>query len=99
MTGAELARALAVNRGLPLKVAEEVVDVFIATLSEALIEGGTVELRGFGTFYVRDADAYTARNPQTGEPVDVPARRMAAFRPASGLREKVNRDRLGGDDT
>jgi len=89
MTRSELVRALAASRGLPVKAAEEVVDVIIGTFEEALIEGGSVELRGFGSFKVRDSAGYRTRNPQTGEPVDVPDRRVPVFKPARALREAV----------
>jgi len=96
MTRSELVRALAASRGLPVKAAEEVVDVIIGTFEEALIEGGSVELRGFGSFKVRQASGYRTRNPQTGEPVEVPPRRLPVFKPARALREAVA---VGGEES
>ena len=89
MTRSELVRALAASRGLPVKAAEEVVDEVIGTFEQALIEGGSVELRGFGSFEVRNSAGYFTRNPQTGDPVEVPARRVPVFKPGRALREAV----------
>ena len=89
MTRSELVRALAASRGLPVKAADEVVDVIFGTFEEALIEGGSVELRGFGSFKVRESAGYTTRNPATGEPIDVPTRQVPVFKPGRALREAV----------
>ena len=89
MTRQELTAALAASRGLPISAAREVVDTFFGTVEEALIEGGRVELRGFGSFSTRTAKAYTGHSPTTGEPFAVPRRRVAVFKPSRALAEAV----------
>ena len=53
-----------------------------------------IDLRGFGTFSVRESAARTGRNPQTGEPIQIPARRVPTFKPGKELKEKVNKEPL-----
>lgn len=91
MTRSELVEALSIARGLPRRAAEEAVEIMLATMAEAMVEGGRVELRGFGSFRVREVAAYTGRNPQTGEPVDVPAKRLPAFKAGKSLHQALQR--------
>ncbi len=67
------------------------VDAFLAAVKEALAHGNGIELRGFGSFKVRHSKARGARNPRTGEPVEVPARAVPVFKPSRHLRSLVNR--------
>ncbi len=80
----------------PLRAAdvEHAVDVVLDEISQALAQGGRVELRGFGAFSVRKRDARTGRNPRTGAAVKVAAKRVPFFKPGKELRLKVN----GGDE-
>ena len=68
-----------------------VIDAFLAAVKEALARGDGIELRGFGTFKVRHRKPRTARNPRTGEPVEVPPRRVPVFNPSRLLRNRVDR--------
>ncbi len=90
MTRNDLIDALALRRGLPRSTAEELVAVVLNELTEQLAEGARVELRGFGTFQVRQYDGYTGRNPRTGDPIDVPAKRLPHFKPGKRLREVID---------
>ena len=58
--------------------------------SPSSCQGGRVELRGFGAFSTRDRDARKGRNPRTGEPVDVAAKRVPYFKPGKEMRERLN---------
>ena len=58
----------------------------VQAMADALISAGGIELRGFGSLEVRERKTYTARNPQTGDPVIVPPRRRVVFRPGQGLK-------------
>lgn len=89
MTRSELVDALAERQKVTRDQAESVVDVFFGELQQALVGGGRVELRGFGSFRVKQYGAYQARNPQTGEPVPVGPKRLPAFKPAKHLRETL----------
>ncbi|MFT4108496.1 MAG: HU family DNA-binding protein [Propionicimonas sp.] len=82
--------AIATRTGLPLTGAEDAVRAVLDTITADVAAGEKVALAGFGTFEVRERGARTGRNPQTGEPMDIPASRTCAFRPASRLRAAVN---------
>ncbi|KQI68023.1 hypothetical protein AN189_12985 [Loktanella sp. 3ANDIMAR09] len=69
---------------------ERHIGAFLDTIWSAMVAGDEVTLRGFGTFKVRDSKARTGRNPRTGEPVEIAAKRTAAFKPSSALSEKMN---------
>ena len=75
MTKSELTTTLATRRGLPLYKAEVVVDTVFAAMAEALGEGGRIEIRGFGSFAIREYQPYTGRNPKTGVTVNVKSKK------------------------
>ena len=68
-----------------------VVDAFLDAVKDTLARGDHIEIRGFGTFKVRHRKARTARNPRTGEPVEVPARVAPVFKPSRHFRNRVDR--------
>lgn len=75
---------------LTLKEANAVVDNIIDTMRETLAKGEEVKISGFGKFVVHSKNARTGRNPQTGEPVHISARRVVKFRPSDVLKELLN---------
>ena len=89
MTKAELAARVADKVHLTNRQAEAVVGISLACITEALREGGKVELRGFGSFRTRSRGARQGRNPRTGETVPVPAKQVPFFRAGKELRERV----------
>lgn len=82
----EVARAA----GLTREMSEAVVTAMFERMTDALVKGERVELRGLGTFEVRQRPARAARNPKTGVPVDVPARKVPFFRMGKELRALLN---------
>ncbi|MEC9068227.1 integration host factor subunit beta [Pelagerythrobacter marinus] len=93
MIRSELLSALARdNPELRAEEVEQVVDIFFDEIATRLAEGGRVELRGFGAFSTRERKARVGRNPRTGEPVDVPAKRVPYFKPGKEMRERLNAD-------
>jgi integration host factor subunit beta len=66
-----------------------VVDAFLDAVREALSEQNNIEIRGFGTFKIRRRKTRMARNPRTGDPVEVAARPVPVFKPSKELRAKV----------
>ena len=72
-----------------------VVDAFLGAVKNALARGDHIEIRGFGTFKVRHRKARKARNPRTGEPVEVPPRAVPVFKPSMHLRSRVDRGHGG----
>ena len=77
---------------LTAKEVERVVASFFEAIIDQLQSGGRVELRGFGAFSTRGRDARRGRNPRTGEPVDVDAKRVPYFKPGKEMRERLNID-------
>ncbi len=93
MTRSELIQILAEkNPHLYLRDVETLVDTVFDDITEALVRGDRVELRGFGAFSVKERVARTGRNPRTGESVSVDAKRLPFFKTGKGLREKLNTD-------
>lgn len=78
--------------GLTRKQTEVIVETIFDTIKEELARGGKVEIRGFGNFRLRSRNARKARNPKTGEAVDVPPKKVPFFRVGKELREMVNRN-------
>ena len=75
---------------IPLRKADEIVDKFFETMSDALLSGDRIEIRGFGSFEVREYDGYTGRNPKTGEEIVVLPKQLPFFKAGKDFREKVN---------
>ena len=91
MTKADLIEQVheAIGPGVTKKDCAAVVNAFLNAIKGAVIEGRHIEIRGFGTFKVRERRTRMARNPRTGEPVRVPERRVPVFKPSRLLREEV----------
>jgi integration host factor subunit beta len=77
--------------GLTKKQTEVVVDTVFESIKNALAKGEKVEIRGFGNFKLRSRRARKARNPKTGESVEVPPKKVPYFKVGKELREMVNR--------
>jgi len=89
MNKAELVDMLASKTGMTKKAASDALDTILDAVVSALKSGDKVTITGFGTFEVRQRKARTGRNPQTGESITIPARRVAAFRAGKGLKDAV----------
>ncbi len=85
-----ISRLAAENPHLSRGDAERVVSAILDSLTQALAEGGRVELRGFGAFSVRQRPPRAGRNPRTGEPVEVRAKATPFFKSGKELRERLN---------
>ncbi|MGM0576353.1 MAG: HU family DNA-binding protein [Myxococcota bacterium] len=91
MNRSELVEEISKDKALPRKAADAAVSAVFDTIFEAIKEDERVEIRGFGSFTTRHYDAYTGRNPRTGEPVDVAAKRLPFFKVGKDLRKRVDR--------
>lgn len=89
MTKNELIRDLADEFELPRKRVGEMMETMLEKMTEVLKSGDKVQLTPFGQFRIRDRAARMARNPQTGEPVKVPAKRVLKFVPGKTLKDAV----------
>jgi integration host factor subunit beta len=87
MTKAELVEEVARAAELNKRDAEVIVETVFGSIVGALHKGEKVELRGFGSFRTRERGPRRGRNPKTGEPVDVPAKRVPYFKPGKELKE------------
>jgi integration host factor subunit beta len=90
MRKADLIGAVARATELARKDSEVIVEVIFENIIEALNRGEKIELRGFGSFGVRQREARRGRNPKTGAPVDIPARRVVYFKPGKELKELIS---------
>ena len=89
-----IAKLASENPHLTQRDVERVVTTIFDRMTEALVGGGRVELRGFGAFSVRERPARAGRNPRTGESVAVEAKAVPFFKSGKELRERLN---AGGD--
>lgn len=80
MNKSELVKALADQANISLDEATLVVNTFVDSMKDSLLEGGRVEIRGFGSFKVKEYGSYAGRNPRTGEKVAVEPKRLPFFR-------------------
>ncbi|UCH45297.1 MAG: integration host factor subunit beta [Nitrospiraceae bacterium] len=78
--------------GLSKKQTEVVIETIFDSVKDALAKGGKGEIRGFGNFKLRSRNARKARNPKTGEGVDVPPKKVPYFKVGKELREMVNKN-------
>lgn len=86
----ELIKSVAEAAELTNAEADRAIKAFTDTITQALSEGDTVTLVGFGTFSVKDRAARTGRNPATGESIDIPAAKVPGFKAGAGLKGAVN---------
>lgn len=90
MNKSELIESLAAQKGLTYKKAEEIVSTIFDAMAKAMQQGERIEIRGFGSFVVKDYRAYTGRNPKTGDPIEVKPKKLPFFKVGKELRERVS---------
>ncbi len=90
MNKSDLIMFLAKETDLPLRKSEEIVNLVFDTMSEALNDGDRIEIRGFGSFMVKEYEGYTGRNPKTGDKIVVEDKKLPFFKTGKELREKVD---------
>ena len=91
LTKAELVEEVSRSAQVTKKQAEEIVQTVFETIVDSLRLGRKVELRGFGSFRIRNRGARIGRNPKTGNRVEVPPKRIPYFKPGKELKEQLNR--------
>jgi integration host factor subunit beta len=92
MTKADLVERVAVEAEMTKKDAEQLVEIIFDSITASLNRGEKIELRGFGSFRVRERNSRQGRNPKTGATVEIPAKRVAYFKPGKELKELINAD-------
>ncbi|MGN1280299.1 MAG: HU family DNA-binding protein [Succinivibrio sp.] len=91
MNKSQLVDGIAKKSGLTIKDSAAAVNAFLDTVKEALANGDSVTLVGFGNFVVRDRAARSGRNPRTGNIVQIPAVKVPAFKAGKPLKDIVNK--------
>ncbi len=95
MTKADIVEALYEKVGFSKKEAADLVEMVFDTLKSTLAKGQKIKISGFGNFVVREKRSRVGRNPQTGESIEITARRVLTFRPSQVLRSDVNAELEG----
>ncbi len=90
MNKSELIRSLAEERKISIDEATDIVSIFFDSMKEALKKGDRVEIRGFGSFKLKEYGGYEGRNPKTGEMVMVSPKKLPFFRAGKELKEYLN---------
>lgn len=89
MTRSELIDRLALERNINLAAAEAIVHEVFAGMSDTLVAGDRIEIRGFGSFVVREYEGRTGRNPKSGNEVTVAAKMRPFFKVGKELKERI----------
>ena len=89
MNKSQIVEKLAEESDQNVRLTERVVNYFFNGVKDALNEGDKVEIRGFGSFFLKEYGSYVGRNPKTGDRVEVPPKRLPVFRVGKDLRERV----------
>ncbi len=90
MTKTQLIDTLRQETGLSQTKSKQVVELLFNKMSNALAAGDRVEIRGLCSIYVKEYKAYTGRNPKTGEPTQVPPKKLPFFKCSKELKERVD---------
>ena len=90
MTTPQLLVALSESEGISHQDAKKIIGIILDSISEALMWGETVQIRGFGSFSAKNYDSYIGRNPKTGVAMVIGARKLPIFRPSKELRDGIN---------
>jgi len=90
MNKSELIAALSEELNMPIRQAGAILHTILATMMETLERGDSIEIRGFGSFVVKNYQPYTGRNPKTGEQIRVSPKRLPFFKVGKELKERVD---------
>jgi len=92
MTKSELIEALAKAEEITVKAAEVAVNTTFKSMEKALSNSDRIEIRGFGSFKVKDYDGYSGRNPKTGEKIEIKPKKLPFFKLGRDLHQRLNND-------
>lgn len=90
MNKTDLIDALAQDQNLPIRTAESIIATVLDAMTETLVNGDNIEIRGFGSFTVREYNSYDGRNPKTGDAIKVKPKKLPFFRVGKELCASVN---------
>jgi integration host factor subunit beta len=89
MNKSELIEQLAIRKDISNKCAEEIVNLIFNTMTDAMVDGERIEIRGLGSFVIKDYGTYTGRNPKTGVQITVSPKKLPFFKVGKDLKERV----------
>lgn len=99
MTKADLIESVYQKIGFSKKESADLIELIFGTMKDTLASGSKIKISGFGNFVVREKRARMGRNPQTGEAMEISARRVLTFRPSQVLKNELNgEDKPIGED-
>jgi len=91
MNKIDLIQTISTTNSLSKIEAKKIINLFFGQMANALEKGDRVEIRGLCSFYVKNYEGYTGRNPKTGETVEIAPKKLPFFKCGKGLRERINR--------
>ena len=91
MKKSELVEAFAQRQKISIQDAQSIVNTILETLIATMVKGEDIQIRGFGSFQIKEYKSYVGRNPKTGEKMMVQAKKLPYFKVGKDLRERVNR--------
>lgn len=90
MNKSELIERLAEKCGINTMQSEEIVNLIYRQMRDTMVQGGRIEIRGFGSFVVKEYQPYQGRNPKTGEKIPVPPKKLPFFKVGKELKERID---------
>ena len=90
MNKSELIEVIAQQENLPHREASSITNTILETMIDTLASGESIEIRGFGSFVIKEYESYQGRNPKTGEKIEVPPKKLPFFKVGKELKERVN---------
>jgi integration host factor subunit beta len=86
----DLVNALAEKMNIPMKTSDTIIDTIFGSMSKTLIAGDRIEVRGFGSWMVKEYDGYKGRNPKDGRVVEVKSKKLPFFKAGKDMKERVD---------
>jgi len=93
MNKSDLIDALAIRMDITDREATAIVNTLLQTMTDSLVNGDDIQIRGFGSFTVKDYDEYEGRNPMSGEKIEVKSKKLPFFKVGKELRDRVNEEK------
>jgi integration host factor subunit beta len=86
----DLINTIALRTNISMKTSEAIVNIIFDSMADALVSGDKIEIRGFGSFVIKEYDGYTGRNPKSGLEVVVKPKKLPFFKVGKELKERVD---------
>ena len=90
MTKSDLIKLFAEKTNTPVKISESIINVIFDSMADTMTSGGRIEIRGFGSFLIKEYAGYSGRNPKSGLAVEVKPKKLPFFKVGKELKERVD---------